>query len=111
MSQIISRKVKRKYKIICDTDKSVWDEDFFVVGYLRPFGYILVSNCDESEITISKKVMESTDGAYLEVMRTLRDSYRSLKDEQGVSNFRVALVYDDNRIKELGEEFKADLDW
>lgn len=100
-----------KYKIICDTDKSVWAEDFFVVGYLKPFGYILVPNCDEDEIIISKKMMESTDGACLEVMRTLRDSYRSLKDEQGVFNFRVALVYDDGRIEELGEEFKADPDW
>ena len=102
-----------KYKIICDTDKSVWDEDFFVVGYLRPFGYILVPNCDEEEIVISKKMMESTDEGCLEVMRMLRDSYRSLKHlvEEGVSNFRVALVYDDGRIKELGEEFKADPDW
>lgn len=100
-----------KYKIICDTDKSVWEEDFFVVGYLRPFGYILVPNCSEEEIVISKKMMESTDGAYLEVMRTLRDSYRSLRYEEGVSNFRVALVYDDDRIEELGEEFKADPDW
>lgn len=107
----MSRKLKRKYKIICDTDKHVWDEDFFVVGYLRPFGYILVLNCDEDEITISKKVIESTGEGCLEVMHTLRDSYRSLKNEQGVSNFRVALVYDDNRIEELGEEFKADLDW
>lgn len=111
MSRIMNRKVKRKYKIICDTDKHVWDEDFFVVGYLRPFGYILVSNCDEDEMIISKKMMESTDEGCLEVMRMLRDSYYALKDEEGVCNFRVALVYDDNRIEELGEEFKADPDW
>lgn len=107
----MSRRVRRKYKIICDTDKSIWDYAFFVVGYFGPFGYILVPNCDEDEITIPKKVIESTDGTYLEVMRILRDSYRSLKDEQGVSNFRVALVYDDDRIEELGEEFKADPEW
>ena len=107
--------MRPKYKIICDTDKSVWDKDFFVVGYLKPFGYILVSNCDEDEIVISKKTMESVDEGCIElsliVMRMLRDAYRSLKDEQGVSNFRVALVYDDDRIEELGEEFKADPDW
>ena len=100
-----------KYKIICDLDKKVWEENFFVVGYLGPFGYILVSNCDEDEIVIPKKTIKSTDEGCLEVMRILRDSYRSLKNEQGVSNFRVALVYEDGRIEELGEEFKADPDW
>lgn len=100
-----------KYKIICDTDKSVWSEDFFVVGYFRPFGYILVPNCDEDEITISKKMIESIDEGCLEVMRILRDSYYALKDEDDVSNFRVALVYDNGRIEELGEEFKVDSDW
>ena len=111
MSRIMNRKVKRKYKILCDTDKSVWEEDFFVVGYLKPFGYILVSNCDEDAVTIPKKTMESTDESCLTVMRMLRDSYRSLRYEEGVFNFRVALVYDDGRIEELGEEFKADPDW
>lgn len=100
-----------KYKIICDTDKSVWGEDFFVVGYLKPFGYILVPNCSEEEIIISKKMMESTDEDCLEVMRILRDSYCALKDENDVSNFRVALVYNDDRVEELGEEFKADPEW
>ncbi len=103
--------MRPKYKIICDTDKSVWEEDFFVVGHLYPFGYILVPNCDEDEIVITKAMMDSTDECCLDAMRILRDSYRSLKDEQGVSNFRVALVYDDGRIEELKEEFKADPDW
>lgn len=107
----MSRRVKRKYRIVCDTDKRVWAEDFFVVGYLVPFGYILVSNWDEEAIAIPKKAIESTGEGCLEVMRILRDSYRSLKDEQGVSNFRVALVYDDGKIEELGEEFKADPEW
>ena len=111
MSRIMNRKVKRKYKIICDTDKHVWEEDFFVVGYLKAFGYILVSNGDEDEITIPKEDIDATSMSCLGVMRILRDSYRNLKDEQGVSNFRVALVYDDDRIEELGEEFKADPDW
>lgn len=107
--------MRPKYKIICDADTTWWDEDFFVVGYLKPFGYVLCANCTEDEVVISKKTMESIGEGCIElnliVMRMLRDAYRELRYEEGVSNFRVALVYDDGRIEELGEEFKADPDW
>ena len=45
---------KFKYKIICDTDPKIWTEKFLVVGNLKPFGYILVSNGDEDEMVIPK---------------------------------------------------------
>lgn len=103
---------KSKYKIICDTDKKIWEEKFFVVGFMKPFGYILVSNCDEEELVIPKEMVEDTGAGCLEIMRLLRDSYRALRNEKGVSFFRVALVDDDGNIEELEDEtLVADPDW
>ena len=103
---------KSKYKIICDTDKKIWEEDFFVVGFMKPFGYILVSNCDEEELVIPKEIVEDTGAGCLEIMRLLRDSYCALRNEEGVSFFRVALVDDDGNIEELEDEtLVADPDW
>lgn len=102
---------KFKYKIICDTDPKIWEEKFFVVGNLKPFGYILVSNGDEDEMVIPKKIMNATGCDCLVAMRLLRDSYYALRNEEGVCNFRIARVSDDDQIEELGEEFKADPNW
>ena len=103
---------KSKYKIICDTDKKIWEEKFFVVGFMKPFGYILVSNCDEEELIIPKEMVEDTGAGCLEIMRLLRDSYLALRNEEGVSFFRVALVDDDGNIEELEDEtLVANPDW
>ena len=102
---------KFKYKIICDTDPKIWEEKFFVVGYLNSFGCILVSNGDEDEMIIPEKIMNATGCDCLVAMRLLRDSYQVLRNEEGVCNFRIARVSDDDQIEELGEEFKADPNW
>ena len=100
-----------KYKIICNTNPEIWEENFFVVGVMKPFGYILVSNLDENEIIIPEEIMKSTGAGCLEAMRLLRDAYYALRSEEGVYNFRIALVDDEGRIEELSSEFKADPDW
>ncbi len=103
---------KSKYKIICDTDPKIWDEKFFVVGFLKPFGYILTSNGSEDEMIIPEETIKATGCDCLVIMRLLRDSYRALRDEEGVSFFRVALVDDDGNIEELEDEtLVADPDW
>ena len=109
----MAKKSTAKYKIICDAPDN-YDEKFFVVGYLGPFGYILTYNNSEEELIIPKEMIEDTGVGCLEIMRILRDSYCALKNGVDVplTSFRVALVDNDNNIKELEDEtLVADSNW
>lgn len=102
-------KGRPSYQIICDSPG--YDTHIMSVGYFGRLGmdYILTYPNDEDVIRLKKSDIYGCKGACLGVMRLLRDAYRSLKDEEGVSNFRIAGIFSDGSIKETG--IVADPEW